>query len=165
MLRHWRIQVSLICFVLCLASIVLWVRSYSSADVYGWVADATTTCDITSYRGDISFNRSRLAASMLSQQPVQLNLNNSPQFQASAEVVRNYDLGFLGIHGNSNSFNDHIAISYWVPTVLIGVLAGLPWYWRRPRIHFSLRNFLILVTIFALLLGMIAWLDRAWIGK
>ena len=36
MFRHWRIQVSLICFTLFLAVIVLWVRSYSWKDRIGY---------------------------------------------------------------------------------------------------------------------------------
>jgi hypothetical protein len=35
-----------------------------------------------------------------------------------------------------------------------------PWPWR-----FNLRSLFIATTFLAVVLGMIAWLDRAWIGK
>ena len=35
-----------------------------------------------------------------------------------------------------------------------------PWPWR-----FTLRSLFIATTFLAVVLGMIAWLDRAWIGK
>ena len=36
--------------------------------------------------------------------------------------------------------------------------------WRWPW-HFSLRSLFIATTFLAVVLGMIAWLDQAWIGK
>ena len=36
----------------------------------------------------------------------------------------------------------------------------LNWLWR-----FTLYNMFVATTVLAMALGMIAWLDRAWIGK
>jgi hypothetical protein len=42
----------------------------------------------------------------------------------------------------------------------LAMIFHLQWPWR-----FTLRSLFIATTFFAVVLGMIAWLDRAWIGK
>jgi hypothetical protein len=51
----------------------------------------------------------------------------------------------------------------------IGFLAQGVIIWKPHKIElssqFSLRALLIATTVVAVMLGMIAWLDRAWIGR
>jgi hypothetical protein len=56
-----------------------------------------------------------------------------------------------------------LEVSYSLLVLVSGLLAIL----CRPRwpLRFRLRTMLIATTFLAIVLGMIAWLDRAWIGK
>ena len=52
---------------------------------------------------------------------------------------------------------------YWFAVLVSGLLASAfrkRWPWR-----ISLREIFVLTTFVAVVLGMVAWLDRAWIGK
>ena len=54
-------------------------------------------------------------------------------------------------------------IPFWFLVLVTGSLAmALRLHWP-PR--FTLRSLFIVTTFLAVVLGMIAWLDRAWIGK
>jgi hypothetical protein len=55
MFRHWRLQVSLICFTLLLAVIVLWVRSYSWRDELYGLPIGNGTLVIVSQAGVLAF--------------------------------------------------------------------------------------------------------------
>ena len=48
------------------------------------------------------------------------------------------------------------AIPFWLPTLFVGVLAGVPWL----RYRFSLRTLLIATTLIAMVLGVIVWSVR-----
>jgi hypothetical protein len=160
MFRHWRIQVSLICFTLLLGVIVLWERSYHSVDVIGWVINPTTSCNVRSYHGYISFNKSTLPASTVSTMPnqsIHVSINSSPELDA-AENRQHFDVSVPGVYRYSNSFSSHFGISYWFPAIFMAVLTGLPRYWRR--FNFSLRTFFIAFTILAVALGLIGWVFR-----
>ena len=56
-----------------------------------------------------------------------------------------------------------LIVPYWFLVLTSGSLAmafQMRWPWR-----FTLRSLFIATTFLAVVLGMIAWLDRAWIGK
>jgi hypothetical protein len=57
-----------------------------------------------------------------------------------------------------------LTLPYWFLVLVSGSLAmvfRMPW----PPWRFDLRSLFILTTFLAVVLGMSAWLDRAWIGK
>ena len=54
-------------------------------------------------------------------------------------------------------------LPYWFLVLTSGSLAMLFQLRWPPR--FTLRSLFIATTFLAVVLGMIAWLDRAWIGK
>jgi hypothetical protein len=57
----------------------------------------------------------------------------------------------------------NLVLPYWFLVLASGSLAMLfylRWPWR-----FTLRGLFVATTFFAVALGMIAWLDRAWIEK
>jgi hypothetical protein len=55
-----------------------------------------------------------------------------------------------------------ILVPIWLPVLLTALLGVAPWIkWSR---KFGLRTLLISTTFLAVVLGMIAWLDRAWFG-
>jgi hypothetical protein len=55
------------------------------------------------------------------------------------------------------------SFSYWLLVLTTGSLA-MAFRLRRPW-RFTLRGLFVVTTFLAIALGMIAWLDRAWIGK
>jgi hypothetical protein len=54
-------------------------------------------------------------------------------------------------------------IPYWSTAITAAIVATVPWL-RSISFRFSLRSLFIATTFLAIVLGMIAWLDRAWIG-
>jgi hypothetical protein len=57
-----------------------------------------------------------------------------------------------------------VQFPYSFPLIVMSPLAAFGTAsWRKWR--FSIRTMFIVTTILAVVLGMIAWLDRAWIGK
>jgi hypothetical protein len=56
-----------------------------------------------------------------------------------------------------------LVLPYWFLVLASGSLA-MAFQLRRPW-RFNLRSLFIATTFLAVVLGMIAWLDRAWIGK
>jgi hypothetical protein len=109
------------------------------------------------------------------------------EFPASKEVERNYwnwvtgvpaisprdelpagwRQGLRGARGFDTSTTigpgSMVAVPYWFVVLSAGILAaalGFRWHWR-----FTLRSLFIAMTFLAIVLGMIAWLDRSWIGK
>jgi hypothetical protein len=56
-----------------------------------------------------------------------------------------------------------VMLPYWFLVTASGLLAmafQFGWSWQ-----FSLRNLFVLTTFLAVVLGMVEWLDRAWIGR
>ena len=159
MFRHWRILVSLICFTLFLTVIVFWVRSYTRRDELSSKSKTGSVVDIASRGGDVYFISDT-------------NPLDSPRRDLGWQVTsqdyhysarKDHRVGFLGFVALSQSSYIVIAVPYWFISIIFALLCGLPWFWRR--FNFSLRTFLVAFTVAAIVLGMIAWLDRAWIGK
>jgi hypothetical protein len=56
-----------------------------------------------------------------------------------------------------------LTVPYWFATFMVGASGFALWY--RVPYRFSLRALFIATTFLAVVLAMIAWLDRAWIGR
>jgi hypothetical protein len=56
-----------------------------------------------------------------------------------------------------------LTLPYWFLVLASGLLA-MAFQLRWP-LQFTLRTLFVATTFLAILLGMIAWLDEAWIGK
>ncbi len=69
-------------------------------------------------------------------------------------------LGFAQYHSWNGSF---VWLPYWFLVLTTGSLAMI--FQLRWPLRFTLRSLFIATTFLAVVLGMIAWLDRAWIGK
>jgi hypothetical protein len=160
MFRHWRIQISLICFTLFLAVIMFWVRSYN--------CDDTLACTFTSQNEYIL--RSVLGEVVLLRFDTHgakgLPLLKFASEQFTDEFKREYffqkkdDTSAFGFHSGHFVNGRRIAMPFWFVSISFALLCGLPWYWRR--FNFSLRTFLIAFTVLAVLLGFIGWLLRYW---
>jgi hypothetical protein len=159
-IRHWRIQVSLICFTLFLAVIVLWVRSYSWKDRIEYHKNSTRLA-VVSVLGDVYFGAHIFPpdgptsegswGSFTSQVTKQMTDNIDTE-------LTNHSLGLLGFRYYDTGAITYIVMPYWFISIFFALLCGLPWYWRR--FNFSLRTFFIAFTVLAMVLGFIGWLIR-----
>jgi hypothetical protein len=161
MLRRSLNIASIVCLVLCVALMGMWVRSYYWIDMLRGPYQDGRLFGITSMSGQL----------VIPVWPPGLN-NSSPSrawlWSTQANPKKSLSLremfppmGF----GKRNTANPAVVsyIPYWFLALATGLLAaacGKRW----PR-RFTLRSLFIATTFLAVVLGMIAWLDRAWIGR
>jgi hypothetical protein len=149
---------SIVCLVLCVALMGMWVRSYRSLDTLS-VAYAHSRClRIGSFQGRITgqfrqFDEHDWWNLWHSQLESRLEYQDDNGQKTDARWV----------HIMRYSTFNELDIPYWLLVLISGLSAillhlGQPW-------RFTLRHLFIMTTFLAVLLGMIAWLDRAWIGK
>jgi hypothetical protein len=152
---------SAIFLVLCVALIGLWVRSYSWEDQCFFRPFGSHPVFLASEAGRLVLGIVTMGS------PTHQN-----QFEASHAPLKNWrgaraqidrsTFGFGGF-GIIAPVNPSLVVPHWFAIVLAGALALVPW--SRARCRFGLRSMLIAVTLLAIVLGIVAWLDRAWIGK
>jgi hypothetical protein len=140
--RKLRIAWSVGCGILCLLLIALSVRSFTWADQYAVRISATYHLMANSQLGGIS-----------------LSLDNSPRVVSTTRLVDSlYPEGqkpqMLGrvyfIHGQIGG-----GAPYWLLALATAITAAIPWKpwnWR-----YSLRALLIVMTVVAVLLGLVIW--------
>jgi hypothetical protein len=152
MLRRLLNIASIVCLVLCVALMGMWVRSYWLFDLVqtrttpvGWqLADAC---------GQILIERYHVTSNH-SWEFISFPASGSDPFREPTV------LGFC-LEGSLSEWR--MVIPYWFLVLSSGSLAMLlrmPW---PPR--FTLRSLFIATTFLAVVLGMIAWLDRPWIRR
>jgi hypothetical protein len=151
MLRRLLNIASIVCLVACVALMGMWVRSYSWSDrLWGRFTEAQVF-SIGSQSG-----RLRWASMSLKDRTWSWTIGSRP-----IESVRETEFWqFNEYHSGKNWF---LVLPHWFAILVSGSLAmalRLRWPWR-----FTLRSLFIATTFLAVVLGMIAWVDRAWIGK
>jgi hypothetical protein len=157
MLRRLLNIASIVCLALCMALMGMWVRSYQTQ--IGLLLSGRHF-DFGSIQGRMVF-----APNASGPQEWRLATLNPTSYD--------YDPPYMDLHrGISNPFGfllyfsgvgTVVIVPYWFLVLASGSLAmafQLRWPWR-----FNLRSMFIATTFLAVVLGMIAWLDRAWIGK
>jgi hypothetical protein len=169
--------VSVICLVACVAFMALWVRSYRMWYELPGRYSATRAFQIVWEDGRLmlfEFPVDSYSEKLLLQvpkpwpwteggQPIGLQTESGPPVRFEAPPWtrgRLTPLGFVMYVRRTGSF---LMLPYWFLVLVSGSLAivlRLRWPWR-----FTLRSLFIATTFLAVVLGMIAWLDRAWIGK
>jgi hypothetical protein len=153
---------SAVCLVACVALMGLWARSYYWMDEFGfnplgvfWVGGGSAVGRVAI--GELTDGEAGPAPSFIfSHRPVAA-LGREP----AATFERWSTIAGLGIVNYADAFG--IMMPYWFVVLVSGSLAmalRMRWPWR-----FNLRGLFIVMTFLAVVLGMIAWLDRAWIGK
>ena len=156
MLRRLLNIASTVCLVLCVALMGLWVRSY-------WWLDHVNKRDfgVTSATGWVtvrwdgdpqSFHQLTFQSTSVEEMK---KIMGRPMTPGETMRVSMRKFGFV---------EGAIQLPYWFLTLLISPFAIFAAAsWRKWR--FTLRTLFIATTFLAVVLGMIAWLDRAWIGK
>ena len=164
MLRRLLNIASIICRVACVALMAVWVRSDTQSDLRR-LCLGTRDFYIISLRGLLFLEE------FPANQEVERNywnwVKDGHAISPSDEYPSGWRQGFRGSMGFYTSTTigpgSMVAVPYWFVVLSAGILAALfqlRWPWR-----FTLRSLFIATTFLAVVLGMIAWLDRAWIWK
>jgi hypothetical protein len=171
MLRRVLNVASIICLVVCVALMGMWVRSYrtlsdelhtcwpAGRDMLGFLIFSTEG-ELILYEGRLSFTGSPNANHWpwivfrgADDSHLEFSMTSQPQL-----VGNNFGFGYV-----RSSSATGLLLPYWFLVLASGLLAiGLR---LKSATRFQLRTLLIVTTLLAVVLGMCAWLDRAWIGK
>jgi hypothetical protein len=131
---------SIVCLVVCVSLMGMWVRSFWWADRLGVPLSPTYKVFVLSAWGQVRLAKADLCES---QDP-------------------HWNLGGGATETVGNDFDGRY-VPYWLLVIACGTLSlALQSTWP-PR--FTLRSLFIATTLLAIVLGMIACLDGAWIGK
>jgi hypothetical protein len=165
MLRRLLNIASIVCLVFCVALMGMWVRSYRATEKVSWGQDIS----IQTIPGRLKFRKNVTWESG----PWQWTIQTKP-FRREVELDdvmywRRSPLG-LGFTASFDNGYSVLTLPYWFLVLSTGLLAilfrsramifQLRWPWR-----FGLRSLFIATTFLAVLLAMVAVLDRAWIRK
>jgi hypothetical protein len=166
---------SIVCLVLCVALMGLWVRSQHWHDnLSAWF---TNRCGfgISSVPGRVIAQAFLLHQPMIGLQGTMSSSPNAelwvkPFHQTGSSTPLNFVTrwGFAvepvtAAGGPPGNDGYTIIVPYWFLVMTSGILAML--FQLRWPLRFTLRSLFIVTTFLAVVLGMIAWLDLAWIGK
>jgi hypothetical protein len=153
---------SIVCLILCVALMGMWVRSYWRCDYVSWHSNAKQENSFTSKFGRLQYWRQNAPQIITTwtwgfgSRPI------SAVSKLQAPQGRLASLGF--VHATEPLLGlVYIIFPYWVLAIASGSLAMIcrfRWPWRC-----TLRHHFIATTFLAVVLGMIALLDRAWIGN
>jgi hypothetical protein len=152
LIRGLRIAVSAVCGVLCVLSMVLWVRSYCYFHNLEVRTSDTTACIVGFGNGDIWISpsvptvpyyfwdvRYKIRSTAVSEMT---DLFKNPQYLNRVRF------------GISRRQFLSISVPCWFLTVISAALATAPWI----RLRFSLRTLLIALTLIAVVLGLVVYL-------
>jgi hypothetical protein len=156
---------SIVCLVACVALMGMWVRSNYAHDVLIGHFGGKRAVMIYSIPGRLIWYQDG---------PRTKDNSMSDNYRWS---IKSYAMDEIPSHGlpSQELLNDvGLATSrlapllvLWTPFWFLALTSGslamvlrLRWPWR-----FTLRSLFIATTFLAVVLGMIAWMDRAWIGK
>jgi hypothetical protein len=162
MLRRLLNIASIVCFVACVALVGLWVRSYFWLDDCNFKLFGASSIGVASSSDRIAIGTMSAA---INHNKGLINFTHTPISDWRSDLAK-IDQRFSAIAGfglvhDSNLFV--FMMPYWFAVLIAGALSFA--YWPRVKYRFSLRSLFIVTTFLAVVLDMIAWLDRAWIGK
>jgi hypothetical protein len=153
---------SIVCLVVCVVFVGLWVRSYHAwSELRGRWID-TRAYSVESILGrlilhEFNLNPGTIWPSMLDGGPIDNSMRfPDPHLQPGL-------LSPLGIQTYFSEPASAVIVPHWLLVLASGSLAML--CQLRWPLRFTLRSLFIATTFLAIVLGMSAWLDRAWIGK
>ena len=160
MLRRLLNIASIVCLVLCVVLMGMWVWSYWCGYRLDWISAGKREFIVESVSGHVRFTYIR----KLGVNAVAISL---PFWRVDhwppGETVGAWKprLEFVAFNTPPGGFL--VGVPHWFLVLTSGSLAMVFRLQWPPR--FTLRSLFIATTFLAVVLGMIAWLDRAWIGK
>jgi hypothetical protein len=176
MLRRLLNIASIVCLVLCVALMGMWVRSYRWSDHFSGRMTETRVFIVVLESGRILWRLESGRTVGRYESPMRNEPRPDWAWRTTSYPIGSFEIprvhggwstgfGFL-MKSDAISLQETVSsvvLPYWFLVLTSGSLAmafQFPW---PPR--FTLRSLFIVTTFLAVVLGMIAWLDRAWIGK
>jgi hypothetical protein len=159
MLRRLLNIASIACLVLCVALMASWVRSYHTLDQLFGRLTSTRDFEFTSLSGRLIMQE---LFTVGGDRPKAWRSDRINGVRASPDGQNLWSS--IGFRTNPSVGSQTIQLPYWFLFLATGILAML-FQLRWPPWRFTLRSLFVVTTFLAVVLGMIAWLDRAWIGK
>ena len=144
--RKLRIAFSAACLIACVLLVVLWVRSYQSADVFsGGVFDV---------QGKVESAYGVLCFKLLREDGYWRHTSFEVVSEYFEEILRNKR--FL-LRWNSE-YGGVMFLPHWFIALIFATFAAAPWIrWSK---RFTLRTLLLAITLVAILLGTVISLSR-----
>jgi hypothetical protein len=154
--RKLRIAWSILCGIACLLLIVLWIRSYSSADVFDFQISRTRLLGFGSVQGGMFAYTSDYMSEyyqgpwemrgeeIVDPRKVNFSIERYPQYR-----------GILGFGFLNATPTRMVCAPHWFSVCVTCVFADLPWLKRRW--NFTLRTLLNATTLVAVVLGLIVY--------
>jgi hypothetical protein len=131
MLRRLLNIASIVCLVLCVALMGMWVRSFWRTDIV-MLSTPSHSCRLASALGQVRCEG-------LNGVPPAVVARSWKTWSISAEERKLFfPRSFLGFHVDLNAGKLGFAVPYWLPVLLTGTSAAIPWTRRRCR--FTLRS-------------------------
>jgi hypothetical protein len=151
---------SIVCLVLCVTLMGMWVRSYRSFDeVVGHLSYRIGfTVGSASGRLYVCF---RTSPDHLPWRTI-TSFRPNDLFGADDPPKKDNLFERLGFETDFYPGSSTMFLPYWFVVLACGLAIAFRIRWP---LRFTLRNLFIAMTFLAVVPGMIAWLDRAWIGK
>ena len=165
MLRRLLNIASIVCLVVCVALMAMWVRSYQLS--YGQQANVAAYHDVGTARGrlitcSVPFTVAGTMPNAAGGELFVIYAGTRPDERFGLEgSVKNHGFGFW--RSPPPAQISILMLPFWFLVLTSGLLAMI--FRLRWPLRFNLRSLFIATTLLAVVLGMIAWLDRAWIGK
>jgi hypothetical protein len=168
MLRRLLNIASIVCLVACVVLMAIWVRSYHCIDQLQGKITGQQMISVDAFYGRLLLKESPVPYRdfpwTMNSTPIKSNM----PFATQTAEVWDRRMG----QGSSSPLGFAVYLSWpdaalmlplWFLVLATGTLAMAfqrRWPWR-----FTLRSLFIATTFLAVVLGMITWMDRAWIGK
>lgn len=163
---------SIICCIACVALIGMWLRSYDHSDRTFGRFDASHGFQMDSRFGravlylgnhDLgSFFTTDVIYSAVRARRTEVRPYSST-FYTAVESDPPWTLYDIGFDSFTNNTGEYFILPYWFLVLATGSLAMVSRLHRPSR--FTLRDIFVATTFLAVVLGMITWLDRTWIGR
>jgi hypothetical protein len=140
----------------------LWVRSYLWMDDLTFKPLGASSVGVGSSSGRIAIGT--MSAEINPNEGL-FNFTHNPVGNWRSDLA-SIDKRFSSVAGFGLRCNSGVCVfvvPYWFAVLIAGAFSFA--LWSRVKYRFSLRSLFIAMTFLAVVLGMTAWLDRAWIGK
>jgi hypothetical protein len=156
--RSLRIAWSVAWGLVAVLLVALWVRSYWKLDgISGDRGSEFIYFDV--FMGRAYYSRSSQEASLPARPQIPWHFFDNPIVDTDLTPRVSDSTGshhFMGSGWNVFANGWEISLALWWPVLISGVLATAAW--TRQKWQFSLRTFLIAMTLVAAVLGLIVWL-------
>jgi hypothetical protein len=158
---------SICCLAACLATLAMWVRSYYRSDLaIGHFAGqrgfqiVSKTGRVVVYLGSYGTNTYPIEVAYA--WAIETYRVDKPDLLGVKDIPDQW-LTRVGFSAFANPIGEFLIFPHWIVAFATGALMMLfrtGWTWQ-----FKLRSLFLATTFFAILFGMINWLDKPWMGK